>query len=120
MTQLPISSKRSFPTGPLRENGVSEDGIAILQEMMKPYPSDRLTVREHPWVNTKESMLMKATLLSVGGMEEVPTGKDAKYTLGEESAIADLRLPPKGVAACSVRPVLWMSMMRSKKGAPLS
>lgn len=90
-------SKRSFPTGPLRENGVSEDGIAILLEMMKPYPSDRLTVTAamvHPWVNPQESTSLKATLLSAGGMGDLPTRKDTKYNFGEEPAIADLRLQP--------------------------
>lgn len=47
-------SRKPFPTDILIEHKVSKDGVSLISEMMKPNPTDRMTVNMallHSWVS---------------------------------------------------------------------
>ena len=50
-------SIKAFPTDILLKNNVSEDGVSLISEMLKPSPTDRMTVTVallHSWVSIQE------------------------------------------------------------------
>ncbi len=56
--QLYWHLKKQFPTDILIKHGVSEDGVSLLSEMMKPNPADRMTLTRallHSWVSPQKS-----------------------------------------------------------------
>lgn len=78
-------SKISFPVDALKQNDVSTDGIAILSELMKPRPADRINVSAallHSWTSVREPTLKRP----------VPAGHESSSKIIEEIPIAELHL----------------------------
>ena len=78
-------SKISFPVDALKQNDVSADGIAILSELMKPRPADRMNVSAallHSWTSVREPTLKRP----------VPAGHESSSKIIEEIPWAELQL----------------------------
>lgn len=78
-------SKVSFPTDALNQNDVSRDGVAILSELMKPRPEDRMNVSGallHSWTCDRE-FTQKGPL---------PSGHDFSSKIIGEIPTAELQL----------------------------
>lgn len=76
-------SKISFPVDPLNQNNVSTDGIAIVSELMKPRPADRMNVSAallHSWTCDQEFALEGP----------FPPGQDFASNTIEEILIAEV------------------------------
>lgn len=81
--------KEKFPTDAPLEHGVGEDGIAILLEMMNPYPANRITVSDalsHLWTCLQKLNTIISNRLNIN-KSPCQTAKD--QSLEERSPIVD-------------------------------
>ncbi len=83
-------SKKKFPTNALLEHEVTKDCVALLLEMMRPYPSDRISATEalsRPWTCVQS---METAISVRSNVEKGPFQTVTDQLLDEKAPIADL------------------------------
>ncbi|KAF2635382.1 kinase-like protein [Massarina eburnea CBS 473.64] len=73
-----VNEKAEFPREELKEMQVSQKGIGVIEQLMKPFPADRLTAAkalEHPWFEEfrDSSSIWSGSFESVNSRYEMPT-----------------------------------------------